>query len=179
MGQTALLPLRRKACWGFFRPEKSNGFGRVWTRELGEVCYAVICKWNTVPFKTEVLHALLGPFKYSDVLRGYDCTCIDGSKAKVAVAIPSLLGCYALYSDNFPEERGSHRFRGGSLKSRKGAVAHVTWVPRRGCLEVNSFFLNLGATWLWVASLLLPLFYLRFFGWRWIGRQGRSGRGDV
>ena len=35
MGQTALLPLRRKACWGFFRPEKSNGFGRVWTRELG------------------------------------------------------------------------------------------------------------------------------------------------
>ena len=35
MGQTALLPLRRKADWGFFRPEKSNGFGRVWTRELG------------------------------------------------------------------------------------------------------------------------------------------------
>ena len=23
MGPTALLPLRRKACWGFFRPEKS------------------------------------------------------------------------------------------------------------------------------------------------------------
>ena len=35
MGPTALLPLRRKACWGFFRPEKSDGFGRVWTRELG------------------------------------------------------------------------------------------------------------------------------------------------
>ena len=36
MGQTALLLLRRKARWGFFfRPEKSNGFGRVWTRELG------------------------------------------------------------------------------------------------------------------------------------------------
>ena len=26
MGSTALLPLRRKACWGFFRPEKSGGF---------------------------------------------------------------------------------------------------------------------------------------------------------
>ena len=36
MGPTALLPLRRKACWGFFRPEKSDGFGRVWTRELGQ-----------------------------------------------------------------------------------------------------------------------------------------------
>ena len=35
MGQTALLPFRRKVCWGFFRPEKSDGFGRVWTRELG------------------------------------------------------------------------------------------------------------------------------------------------
>ena len=35
MGPTALLPLRRKACWGFFRPEKSDGFGRVWTHELG------------------------------------------------------------------------------------------------------------------------------------------------
>ena len=36
MGQTALLSFRRKACWGFFfRPEKSGGFGRVWTRELG------------------------------------------------------------------------------------------------------------------------------------------------
>jgi hypothetical protein len=23
-----------KACWGFFRPEKSDGFGRVWIREL-------------------------------------------------------------------------------------------------------------------------------------------------
>ena len=28
MRQTALLPFRRKACWGIFRPEKSNGFGR-------------------------------------------------------------------------------------------------------------------------------------------------------
>ena len=34
-GQKALLPFRRKACWGFFRPEKSDGFGLVWTRELG------------------------------------------------------------------------------------------------------------------------------------------------
>jgi hypothetical protein len=29
MGQTALLPLRRKACCGFVSPEKSDGFGRV------------------------------------------------------------------------------------------------------------------------------------------------------
>ena len=36
MGPTDLLPLRRKACWGFFSPlKKSDGFGRVWTRELG------------------------------------------------------------------------------------------------------------------------------------------------
>jgi hypothetical protein len=35
MGQMALLPLRRKSCWGFFRPEKSDGFVRVWTRKLG------------------------------------------------------------------------------------------------------------------------------------------------
>jgi hypothetical protein len=27
MGPPALLPLRRKACWVFFRPEKSDGFG--------------------------------------------------------------------------------------------------------------------------------------------------------
>jgi hypothetical protein len=30
MGQMALLPLQRKACWGFCRP-KNDGFGRVWT----------------------------------------------------------------------------------------------------------------------------------------------------
>jgi hypothetical protein len=35
MGQTALLPLRRKACWGFFLPEKSDSFSWVWSRELG------------------------------------------------------------------------------------------------------------------------------------------------
>jgi len=35
MGPTALLPLRRKACWGFFRPHKSDGFGQVWTHKLG------------------------------------------------------------------------------------------------------------------------------------------------
>jgi hypothetical protein len=30
MGPPGLLPLQRKACWGIFRPEKSdNGFGRV------------------------------------------------------------------------------------------------------------------------------------------------------
>ena len=33
--ENARLPFQRKACWGFFRPEKSDGFGRVWTRELG------------------------------------------------------------------------------------------------------------------------------------------------
>jgi hypothetical protein len=34
MGQTALLPLRRKACCGFFfPPEKSDGFGRIRTRD--------------------------------------------------------------------------------------------------------------------------------------------------
>jgi len=31
MGPTTLLPLGRKACWGIFRPKKSDGFGRVWT----------------------------------------------------------------------------------------------------------------------------------------------------
>jgi len=35
MGPTALLPLRRKARWGFFSHEKSDGFSRVWTRDLG------------------------------------------------------------------------------------------------------------------------------------------------
>jgi hypothetical protein len=35
MGPTVLLTFRRKARWGSFRPEKSDGFGRVWTRELG------------------------------------------------------------------------------------------------------------------------------------------------
>jgi hypothetical protein len=29
MGQIILLPLRRKACCGFFQPEKSDGIGRV------------------------------------------------------------------------------------------------------------------------------------------------------
>jgi hypothetical protein len=33
MGQIILLPLRRKACCGFFKQEKSNGFGRERTRE--------------------------------------------------------------------------------------------------------------------------------------------------
>jgi hypothetical protein len=32
MRPMALLPLRRKACWGFFCPEKSDGFDWVWTR---------------------------------------------------------------------------------------------------------------------------------------------------
>jgi hypothetical protein len=35
MEPIALFSLRRKVCWGFFRPEKSDGFGRVLNRELG------------------------------------------------------------------------------------------------------------------------------------------------
>jgi hypothetical protein len=35
--QTALLPFRRKACWGFLRPKKSDGFGRVWKNKCGLV----------------------------------------------------------------------------------------------------------------------------------------------
>jgi hypothetical protein len=34
MGLTVIVPCRWKARWGFFRPENSEGFGRVWTREL-------------------------------------------------------------------------------------------------------------------------------------------------
>ena len=49
MGPTALLPFRRKACWGFSHPEKSDGFDRVRTKgqhatsrlqkPLRHVCY--------------------------------------------------------------------------------------------------------------------------------------------
>jgi hypothetical protein len=35
MGQIILLPLRRKACCGFFLPEKYDGFGWERTRNLG------------------------------------------------------------------------------------------------------------------------------------------------
>jgi hypothetical protein len=43
MGPTAFLPVRRRACWGFFRHEKSVGFGRVRTLELG---YQRSDHWN-------------------------------------------------------------------------------------------------------------------------------------
>jgi hypothetical protein len=35
MGPMALLSLWRKTSWGYFHPEKSNGFGQVWTCKLG------------------------------------------------------------------------------------------------------------------------------------------------
>jgi hypothetical protein len=35
VGQTALLPLRKKAMLWIFSPDKSDGFGRDRTRELG------------------------------------------------------------------------------------------------------------------------------------------------
>jgi hypothetical protein len=35
MGQIILLPLWRKACCGFFQPEKSDSFGREWPCDLG------------------------------------------------------------------------------------------------------------------------------------------------
>jgi hypothetical protein len=35
MGQIILLPLRRKACSGFFQQKKSDGFGSERTRDLG------------------------------------------------------------------------------------------------------------------------------------------------
>jgi hypothetical protein len=35
MGQTALLPLRRKACWGFFRPKNRTGLPGFETANLG------------------------------------------------------------------------------------------------------------------------------------------------
>ena len=41
-GTDGFTSLRRKACWEFFCPEKSNGFGRVWTRELG---YLLWLRW--------------------------------------------------------------------------------------------------------------------------------------
>jgi hypothetical protein len=35
MGPTALLPLRRKACWEFSALKNPDGFDPVWTREFG------------------------------------------------------------------------------------------------------------------------------------------------
>jgi hypothetical protein len=35
MGETALLPLRRKACWGFFRPKNSTASAGIEPANLG------------------------------------------------------------------------------------------------------------------------------------------------
>jgi hypothetical protein len=35
MGHIIFLPLKEGILWIFQMPKKSNGFGRVWTRELG------------------------------------------------------------------------------------------------------------------------------------------------
>jgi hypothetical protein len=43
MGPTDLLPLRRKACWGFFRPEKS------WWLRLGLNPRTWVLNGNTLP----------------------------------------------------------------------------------------------------------------------------------
>ena len=58
MGQTTLLPFWRKACWGFFRPEKSDGFGRVWTRERGFQRPASYLKTTEAAKATLVFHVL-------------------------------------------------------------------------------------------------------------------------
>jgi hypothetical protein len=75
MGPMALLPLRRKARWGF-SPEKSDSFGQVWTRELGyqrpacqpldhQSCllfilsllnYHIIPRWAWVEWRSTPLH---------------------------------------------------------------------------------------------------------------------------
>jgi len=56
MGPTALLPFRRKACWGFFRPEKSRRLRpglnpRTWvlkgsTLSLDHRSLFMTCHWN-------------------------------------------------------------------------------------------------------------------------------------
>jgi hypothetical protein len=60
MGQGALIPLRRKACWGFFRPEKSDGFGRV--RAKGQHATSrppkPLCIWNWTFFSRQQGHRL-------------------------------------------------------------------------------------------------------------------------
>jgi hypothetical protein len=38
MGQIVLLPLRRKACCGFFQPEKSDSLSREQTRDADIWC---------------------------------------------------------------------------------------------------------------------------------------------
>jgi hypothetical protein len=53
MRPTVLLPLRRKACWGFFHPEISDGFGRVRTRGLGYQVPA--CYFSTTEAAKETL----------------------------------------------------------------------------------------------------------------------------
>ena len=50
MRHGTLLPFRRKACWGFFRPEKSDDFGRIWTREIG------VPKVSTLPLDHRSRH---------------------------------------------------------------------------------------------------------------------------
>ena len=69
MGQTALLPLRRKACWGFLRPEKSDGFGpRTWVPKASTLpldhrsrsCFFIrtrnIKTQRIVTFRNRILH---------------------------------------------------------------------------------------------------------------------------
>ena len=61
MGQNLSLPLRRKACWGSFRtPEKSNGFCRVRTRELGVPVASMLTTRPPKPLVNKLLEDKLG-----------------------------------------------------------------------------------------------------------------------
>jgi hypothetical protein len=59
VGQTALLPLRRKARWGSFPPEKSDGFGRD-SHMLLEICTSPkqIPATLNIPVITSMSHSL-------------------------------------------------------------------------------------------------------------------------
>jgi hypothetical protein len=82
MGPTVLLTFRRKARWGCFRPEKSDGFGRVWTRELGyqrpiDQCYFLQCCYevssgNSLSTFLKILLSIFQSFSYQ-------CTALLGS----------------------------------------------------------------------------------------------------
>ena len=105
MGPTALLPLRTKTCWGFFRPKNPTASAGCKPANLGTKGQHATSRPTKLLTKKDSILLILFKLKNRQVFSAGPCSTIYGARHHV-----SLLSTAAVMKDHFVVPKRKYRY---------------------------------------------------------------------
>ena len=141
MGPTALLPLRRKACWGFFRPEKPANLGTKGQHATSRPPKPLLSLLFPTRFSTFSLnvdsilpYTEVASYFQSETLTVHTVTSTNSTDTLVTHW--TLVSAWWLLLTRCRNLLWSFPLTATTRLSHHGIFSHAT--PRRGCLKTTT-----------------------------------------